>query len=114
LSPLSGSPFPLPVSHYIATDQTGAYLYVTSGTSILGYAIDATTGALRPLPEFPVAAGANAYSISIDPTNHILYVTNDGAATVSGFILDASTGALTPMAGSPFPAGNHPQFIATF
>jgi 6-phosphogluconolactonase (cycloisomerase 2 family) len=114
LSPLSGSPFPLPVSHYIATDQTGAYLYVTSGASILGYAIDATTGALTPLPGFPVAAGANAYSISIDPTNHILYVTNDGAATVSGFIRDASTGALTPMAGSPFPAGNHPEFIATF
>jgi 6-phosphogluconolactonase (cycloisomerase 2 family) len=44
LSPLSGSPFPIPVSHYIATDQTGAYLYVTSGASIVGYAIDATTG----------------------------------------------------------------------
>ena len=114
LSPLNGSPFPLPVGHYIATDQTGTYLYVTSGANVVGYGIDATTGALTPLPGFPVAAGANAYSISIDPTNHILYVTNDGAATVSGFILDASTGALTPMAGSPFPARNHPQFIATF
>ena len=40
LSPLSGSPFPLPVSHYIATDQTGAYLYVTSGANIVGYGID--------------------------------------------------------------------------
>jgi 6-phosphogluconolactonase len=114
LSRLSGSPFPLPVSHYIATDQTGAYLYVTSGASVVGYRIDATTGALKPLPGFPVAARANAYSITIDPTNRFLYVTNDGAATVSGFTLDASTGALTPMAGSPFPAGNHPQFIATF
>jgi len=114
LSPLSGSPFSLPVSHYMATDQTGAYLYVTSGASIVGYAIDATTGVLTALPGFPVAAGANAYSITIDPTNRILYVTNDGAANVSGFTLDASTGALTPMAGSPFPAGNHPEFIATF
>jgi len=114
LAPLSGSPFPIPVSHYIATDQTGAYLYVTSGTNILGYAIDATTGALTALPGFPVAAGANAYSMTIDPTNQFLYVTNDGAANVSGFTLDASTGALTPMAGSPFPAGNHPEFIATF
>jgi len=114
LSPLNGSPFPIPVSHYIATDQTGAYLYVTSGASVVGYGIDATTGALTALPGFPVATGANAYSITIDPTNHILYVTNDGAANISGFILDASTGALTPMAGSPFPAGSHPQFIATF
>jgi 6-phosphogluconolactonase len=114
LTPLSGSPFHLPVSHYIATDQTGAYLYVTTGTNIVGYAIDATTGALTPLPGFPVSAGANAYSITIDPTNQFLYVANDGAANISGFKLDASTGALTPMAGSPFPAGNHPKFIATF
>lgn len=114
LTPLSGSPFPLPVSHYIATDQTGAYLYVTSGANVVGYSIDATTGALTTLAGFPVSAGANAHSISIDPTNQFLYVTNDGAANVSGFTLNASTGALTPMASSPFPAGNHPEFIATF
>jgi 6-phosphogluconolactonase len=114
LSPLSGSPYPLPVSHYIATDQTGAYLYVTSGANVVGYGIDATTGALTALPGFPVSAGANAYSITVDPTNEILYVTNDGAANVSGFTLDASTGALTPMSGSPLPAGNRPQFLATF
>jgi 6-phosphogluconolactonase len=114
LSRRSGSPFPLPVSHYMATDQTGAYLYVTSGASVVGYRIDATTGALTPLPGFPVSAGANAYSITVDPTNQFLYVTNDGAANVSGFTLDASTGALTPMAGSPFLAGSHPEFSATF
>jgi len=114
LSPLSGSPFPLSVSHYIATDQTGAYLYVTSGADIVGYAIDATTGALTRLPGFPVATGADAYSITIDPPNRFLYVTNDGAARIAGFRLDASTGALTPMIGSPFPAGHHPDFIATF
>jgi 6-phosphogluconolactonase (cycloisomerase 2 family) len=98
----------------MATDLTGAYLYATSGASIVGYAIDATTGALTALPGFPVATGTNAYSISIDPTNQFLYVADDGAANITGFRLDASTGALTPMAGSPFPAGNHPQFIATF
>ncbi len=98
----------------MATDQTGSYLYVTSGASIVGYAIDWTTGALTALPGFPVAAGANAYSVSIDPTNQFLYVANDGVANISGFRLDASTGALTPMAGSPFPAGNHPEFVATF
>jgi YVTN family beta-propeller protein len=114
LSPLSGSPFPLPVSHYMATDQTGAYLYVTTGASIVGYAIDATTGALTPLPGFPVAAGADAYSITVDPSNQFLYVANDSAANLTGFRLDASTGALAPMFGSPFPAGHHSDFIATF
>jgi 6-phosphogluconolactonase (cycloisomerase 2 family) len=114
LSPLSGSPFPLPVSHYIATDQTGAYLYVTSGANVIGYGIDATTGALTALPGFPVGAGANAYSVTIDPTNQFLYVANDGAANITGFRLDASTGALTLMPDSPFPAGNLPDFLATF
>jgi 6-phosphogluconolactonase len=113
LSPLSGSPFPLPVSHYMATDQTGAYLYVTSGASIVGYAIDATTGALDALPGFPVAAGANAYSVSIDAFNQFLYVANDSAANISGFTLDASTGVLTPISGSPFPAGHDPDFMTT-
>jgi 6-phosphogluconolactonase len=117
-SRLSGSPFPLLVSHYIATETTGShlssYLYATSGASILGYASDIATGALTALPGFPVAAGANAYSINIDPYNQFLYVANDGAGNISGFRLDASTGALTVMAGSPFPAGHHPQFIATF
>jgi 6-phosphogluconolactonase len=114
LSPLSGSPFPLAVSHYIAADQTGAYLYVTRGASIVGYGIYEPTGALTALAGFPVSAGANAYSITIDPTNQFLYVTNDGAANVSGFTLDAASGALTSISGSPFPAGNHPEFLATF
>jgi len=114
LTPLSGSPFPLPVSHYIATDQTGAYLYITSGTNIVGYGIDPGTGALTALAGFPVSVGAEAYSITIDLLNEFLYVADDSAAHVTGFKLDASTGALTPMAGSPFPTGNEPQFIATF
>ncbi len=114
LSPLSGSPFLFSVSHYIATDQTGAYLYVTSGTSVVGYGIDATTGALTPLRGFPLTVGVDAYSITVDPTNRFLYVTDDGAANIKGFRLDASTGALTPMSGPPFPAGKNPEFIATF
>ena len=114
LSPLSGSPFALPVSHYMATDQTGAFLYVTSDTGIVGYAINQNTGALTPLTGFPVAAGSNAFSIAIDSTNQFLYVTNEGGATVSGFRLDADSGALTPIPGAPFTSGSHPGFIAAF
>jgi 6-phosphogluconolactonase len=114
LTPLRGSPFPLAVSHEIATDRTGAYLYVTTGASIVGYGIDAATGSLTALAGFPVSAGANAYSVSIDPTNQFLYVANDDAAHVSGFTRDDSSGALTSMSGSPFPAGNLPEFLVTF
>ena len=95
------------------SNSTSGYLYVTTDANIVGYAIDWTTGALTALPGFPVAAGANAYSVHI-LRNQFLYVANDGAANITGFRLDVLTGALTPMAGSPFPAGNHPKFIATF
>ena len=130
LTPLSGSPFPLAVSHHIATDSTGAYLYVTAGTGIVGYGIDGTTGMLTPLPGFPVVTGTDAYSVAPDSTNQcgpvingastcvaatpFVYVANDGSADVSGFRFDASTGGLTPITGSPFPAGNHPDFVAVF
>ncbi len=97
----------------IGSNSISGYLYVTTDASIVGYAFDWTTGALTALPGFPVAAGANAYSVHI-LGNQFLYVANDGAANISGFTLDLLTGALTPMAGSPFPAGNHPKFIATF
>jgi 6-phosphogluconolactonase (cycloisomerase 2 family) len=98
----------------MATDQTGSWLYITSEAGIIGYAIDQATGALSALPGFPLAAGANAYSLSIDSTNQFLYVANDGAANISAFRLDAATGSLTPVSGSPIAAGNHPSFIATF
>jgi 6-phosphogluconolactonase len=52
LTALSGSPFALPVSNYIGTDLTGAYLCVTTGASVVGYGIDAT-GLLTSLAWFP-------------------------------------------------------------
>jgi 6-phosphogluconolactonase len=112
LTPLTGSPFPLAVSHDIAT--TGAYLYVTSGTGVVGYGIDGTTGMLTPLPGFPVVTGTDAYSVTLDLVNQFLYVANDGSADVAGFRFDASTGRLTPITGSPFPAGNLPDFVTVF
>ena len=113
MTPLSGSPFPLAV-HDIATDPSYPYLYVTTGSGIVGYGVDGTTGLLAPLPGFPVVTGTGAHSVTLDTSNQFLYVTNEGSADVSGFRFDASTGALTPMSGSPFPAGNLPDFLATF
>ena len=112
-TPLSGSPFPLVVGPYIATDRTGAYLYVTAGSGFVGYGIDGTTGMLTPLPGFPVVTGTAPHSVPFDTTNQFLYVANDGSADVSGFRFDAWTGGLTPITGSPFPAGNLPDFLAT-
>ncbi|MGH7489787.1 MAG: beta-propeller fold lactonase family protein, partial [bacterium] len=107
-------PYPLPSCSFIVADQTGAYLYATTGTSIIGYGIDPNTGALNPLSGFPIAVGANVRSVSIDPTNQFLYVANGSAGTVTSFTLDAATGALTLMPGSPFAVGTSADFITTF
>ena len=101
------------VSGYIATDRTGKYLYVTNGSAVNGYSIDATTGELSALAAGPVVTGATAYSIAIDPTNQFLYVGNGSTANISGYQLDAATGGLTAIPGSPFTSGNLPEFIVT-
>lgn len=102
LTALPGFPYDLPSCSYIATDQTGAYLYATAGTNVFGFSIDKQTGALSPLPGSPVAVGATADSVGIDPTNQFLYVTSHSAGKVTGFRLNAATGELTTMPGSPF------------
>ena len=102
LTALPGFPYDLPSCSYIVADQTGAYLYATAGTNVFSFSIDKQTGALSPLPGSPVAVGATADSVSIDPTNRFLYVTSRSAGKVTGFNLDAATGELTIMPGSPF------------
>jgi 6-phosphogluconolactonase (cycloisomerase 2 family) len=114
LSPLSGFPLALPLCNYVVTDQTGAYLYATTGTDLLGYSIDATTGELTALPGFPITVGADVRSASIDPTNQFLYVANGSAGTVTGYTLNAATGALTLMPDSLFVVGTSADYIATF
>lgn len=114
LTALSGSPFSLSVSNYIAIASTfiGDLLYVTNGASVVGYDIDISTGLLSATSGFPVGAGANAYSVTVDPFNQFLYVGNDGAATISAYQVDIYSGALAAVPGSPFAAGNQPDFIA--
>ena len=81
LTSLAGFPYPLPSCTFIVADRTGTCLYATTGSNLLGYSIDAQTGALSPLPGCAVAVGANADSVSIDPTNPFLYVRNGSAGT---------------------------------
>ena len=114
LTSLAGFPYYLPSCNYIVADQTGAYLYATAGTNVFGFSIDKKTGALSPLPGSPVAVGDTADSVSIDPANQFLYVTNHSAGRVTGFKLNAATGELTTMPGSPFAVSQPADFVATF
>jgi len=89
------------------------YLYVLSecfggcANRIFGFAVDETTGALTPLPGFPILTsgnGGNGFTselLTIDRKNLRLFAINDGSDTVSAYTIDPSTGKLTEMSFSP-------------
>jgi 6-phosphogluconolactonase (cycloisomerase 2 family) len=113
LTALSSPSFAITPSNYLSADHAGAYLYAPGTNNVSGYAVNATTGALTLVAGSPYAAGSNAYSVAIDPSNKFLYVANDNAASISGFTINAASGALTSM-GTAFAAGSFPDFIAIF
>ena len=86
----------------VAITPNGLYLYVTYaagglGAGILGFTINATTGALTAVAGSPFGAGTDASSIAIDPRSKCVYV---GDVLPSGGGLSAYTvtagGVLTP------------------
>jgi 6-phosphogluconolactonase len=96
----------------VSIDPSGQFAYVTAisgseGEGIYAYQIDATTGALTPVPGSPFSApgapGDSAFGppLTIDPTGRFLYTTA-GVSEIFAFNIDPATGALTPIAGSPF------------
>lgn len=109
---LPGFPLALPSCKFIVNDRSVNYLYAIAGTNIVGYSID-STGALAPLAGFPIAIGATADSIAIDPSNQFLYVRSGAAGLVIGFRRDVTAGSLTPLSGSPFNVGSSADFLAT-
>ena len=80
------------------------FVYTTASAAgtVLGYAIDSTTGALSAVPGSPFAAGLSPLALALTPSNKFLYVTNYGSGTISAYTVDGTTGALTPVSGSPF------------
>ena len=113
LAAISGSPFAMPSGwnllwvDSIAIDPAGKFLYVPDASSndIVGFTINATTGALAPMALSPFATGASPQEVVVTPSGKFLYVsdTNDLNGGISAFTIDSSTGALTSIAGSPFP-----------
>jgi 6-phosphogluconolactonase (cycloisomerase 2 family) len=91
--------------HVGALAPGGRFVYVVNDGShnVSAYELNATTGALRPVPGSPFALGyspSGFREITIDPGGTFAYVVSD--AGVSAFSIDAKTGALTPVPGSPF------------
>jgi 6-phosphogluconolactonase len=119
LTPLSGSPFPLPgtigLPEGMATDALGKFLYVGNAGTIDGFTIDSATGALTAIPGSPFLAGENL-EVTVDPFGRFLFA-SDGQAPggVLAFTIDPGSGSLTPVAGSPFAlpvAGGKPVALA--
>jgi 6-phosphogluconolactonase (cycloisomerase 2 family) len=112
LTPVPGSPFPIPGGispRSVAVDPTGHFAYVTNGNSnnISAFTIDAGTGALTPVSGSPFPSAPHPAAIAVTPDGRFAYVAtlDPGNSVISGYTIDSSTGALTPLAGSPFPTG---------
>ncbi|HXR37775.1 MAG TPA: beta-propeller fold lactonase family protein [Terracidiphilus sp.] len=129
LTPLNGGvPFSAGTSpSAIASDPTGAYVYVTDATSgnILGYSV--ASGLLTPLTtgvngsnKFP--AGDRPSAIVADPKYPYLYVANSLDSTVTAYSVNSGTltslgtysTGLQPVAIGIDPSTNHFLFTANF
>jgi 6-phosphogluconolactonase (cycloisomerase 2 family) len=118
LTPLSGSPFPMPggwslyLVDRLAIDPSGKFLYVPDVTtnSIVGFAIDSATGALTPIASSPFSA-IDPEELLIEASGKFLYASLGGGG-IGAFTIDTSTGTLTPILGSPF-GGNLPDGLAS-
>jgi len=94
----------------VTTDTTGQFVYVTNapGASVSAYSVTTTAMSggnpepLTPVPGQPFAAGGTPVSLVVEPTDHYLYVLNQGDNTISGYAINPTSGALTPLTGSPF------------
>jgi 6-phosphogluconolactonase len=91
----------------IISDPAGKFLFVCSlgDSSIEGFSINASSGALTPLSgsPFPIQ-GSGFGNLSMDPSGRFLYAPSTSGITA--YILDQTTGTLSAMAGSPFSDGS--------
>ena len=109
-----GSPFPATTNlgvnsrpEEITVDASGSYVYTALNATgqVAGFAINATTGALTPVPGSPFAAGSGPLAIATTDrySGSYLYVANATDGTVSGYSINLANGMLTPVPGSPYP-----------
>jgi DNA-binding beta-propeller fold protein YncE len=91
----------------IASDPSGAYVYVTDSTNgvVLGYKV--SSGSLSALSGSPFRAGGQPSAMAIDSTGKYAYVTNAGDSTVTAY--SVSSGVLSRL-GS-YATGSQPVAI---
>ena len=90
------------------TALNNQFLYVSDfqNSSLDGWSINLSSGALTPIPGSPFSLGLLAFGagLATNSTANVIYVAE--AAKIGAYKADA-TGALTALSGSPFPAGTN-------
>ena len=86
------------------------FVYVANVISndLYVYARDAK-GGLKKIASRQV--GTHPFFVSVTPSGHFLYVSNQDDATISAFELNKAGDELTPVPGSPFATGLRPRYI---
>ena len=105
---------------FTATGTPPGFVFVANrlSNSVSGYAIDAATGSLTPIPGSPFVTGLHPVGVAADPSGRFLQVTNMGDpasstfGNLSAYLIDPVTGVLTPVDGSPFATSLFPEGVA--
>ncbi|HLW51233.1 MAG TPA: beta-propeller fold lactonase family protein [Candidatus Angelobacter sp.] len=105
-----GSPVTVPAnSQFMVVSPNSAFLYVSAGTGISGFAIG-PGGALSAVAGSPFTAGTDIRGMAIDSQGQFLYAADRGGNQVASFSIQGS-GVLAAVSGSPFAAGTQPMMV---
>jgi 6-phosphogluconolactonase len=98
----------------IVTDATGNFVYtgLMATGEVAAFSVDASSGALTPVPGSPFPSGNSPLSLAA--VNNFLYVSNFADGTISGYSISPTNGALTALAGSPFAIHGGPLVASSF
>jgi 6-phosphogluconolactonase (cycloisomerase 2 family) len=112
LTPVPGSPFPTQFGNSnikFAVTPSGRFLYTPSAipgnNGVNGYAIDANSGSLTPIPGSPFFAETADIGpgwLVMDPLGRFLYAVDLYYGQIFVYSIDQNTGALTQQSNSPF------------
>jgi DNA-binding beta-propeller fold protein YncE len=87
------------------------FVALNNANQIAAFSVDATTGALTPVPGSPFTAGLAPVCLELNSAQNVLYAMNFLGGNISAYSI-ASNGVLTPVTGSPFTVGAQPGSIA--
>jgi 6-phosphogluconolactonase len=122
LTAVLGSPFAAGTNLFLTVDPQNRFVFASDDTppgNVLAFTIDASTGALSPVPGSPFATisgyvgNTQPGQIVVDSTGSFVYTGLLSTGQIAAFSIVPSSGALNPVPGSPFPAGNTPIALAT-